>query len=299
MVVNNKMDMSNFIKNKTFSVVCVAHLQDAALIQRTPSAINIMHRLSEMLKLGIQNGEVQPLPYTVFKRNEVENAFRFMASGKHIGKVLIQVQDENEPTNTYEVLPKSSFSSEKSYIITGGLGGFGLELANWLREKGVRKLLLSSRHGIRTPYQELSIQRLRKDYDINVLVSKHTSTTYISAAKLIEEANEMGPVGGIFNLAMVLNDSILENQTPEKFKEVCLPKVDTSINLDKVSRKLCPQLDYFVCFSSVAASLGNPGQSNYGFANSVMERVVEQRKEDGLHGLAVQFGAIGDVGKFL
>lgn len=91
MVINNKMDMSSFIKNKTFSVVCVAHLQDDALNRRTPSAIAIMHRLNEMLKQGIKNGEVKPLPYTLFKHNEVEQAFRYMANGKHIGKVLIQV----------------------------------------------------------------------------------------------------------------------------------------------------------------------------------------------------------------
>ena len=292
MVVNNKMDMSMFIKNKTFSVVCVAHLQDDALNKRTPSAIAIMHRLNEMLKQGIENGEVKPLPYTMFKNNEVEQAFRYMANGKHIGKVLIQVQDEHAATNTYEALPKSFFSREKSYIITGGLGGFGLELAGWLKEKGVTRMVLSSRNGIKTPYQELSIQRLRKE-GIQVLVSRHTSTSYNSAASLIEEANELGPVGGIFNLAMVLKDSILENQSVESFELVCQPKVNTTIYLDKLSRKLCPQLDYFICFSSVAAALGNPGQTNYGFANSVMERICQQRKEDGLHGLAVQWLVFG------
>lgn len=82
MVVNNKMDMSNFIRNKSFCVVCVAHLQDDALNKRTPSAIKIMHRINEMLRLGVENGEVQPLPYKMFKHNEVEQAFRYMANGK-------------------------------------------------------------------------------------------------------------------------------------------------------------------------------------------------------------------------
>lgn len=150
------------------------------------------------------------------------------------------------------------------------------------------KMVLSSRNGIKTPYQELSIQRLRKE-GIQVLVSRNHATTYNSAASLIEEANEIGPVGGIFNLAMVLKDSILENQSVESFELVCQPKVNTTIYLDKLSRKLCPQLDYFICFSSVAAALGNPGQCNYGYANSVMERICEQRKEEGLHGLAVQW----------
>lgn len=66
--------------------------------------------------------------------------------------------------------------------------------------------------------------------------------------------------------------------------------------LDVASRKLAPQLDHFVIFSSLVSRQGNPGQSNYGFANSAMERLCELRQADGLPALAVQWGAIGDVG---
>lgn len=67
----------------------------------------------------------------------------------------------------------------------------------------------------------------------------------------------------------------------------------------RITRKLCPDLSYFVAFSSVSCGCGNAGQSNYGFANSAMERVCEKRRYDGLPGLAVQWGAIGDVGVVL
>lgn len=66
-----------------------------------------------------------------------------------------------------------------------------------------------------------------------------------------------------------------------------------------MTRKLCPDLGYFVAFSSVSCGRGNAGQSNYGYANSGMERVCEKRRFDGLPGLAVQWGAIGDVGVVL
>lgn len=62
---------------------------------------------------------------------------------------------------------------------------------------------------------------------------------------------------------------------------------------------MCPDLSYFVAFSSVSCGRGNAGQSNYGYANSAMERVCEKRRYDGLPGLAVQWGAIGDVGVVL
>lgn len=66
-----------------------------------------------------------------------------------------------------------------------------------------------------------------------------------------------------------------------------------------MTRNLCPDLSYFVAFSSVSCGRGNAGQSNYGYANSAMERVCEKRRYDGLPGLAVQWGAIGDVGVVL
>src|SRR6185437_5057128 len=66
--------------------------------------------------------------------------------------------------------------------------------------------------------------------------------------------------------------------------------------MDQITRELSINLDYFVVFSSVSCGKGNAGQSNYGFANSVCEHICESRRRDGLHGLAIQWGPIGDVG---
>lgn len=65
---------------------------------------------------------------------------------------------------------------------------------------------------------------------------------------------------------------------------------------DELSRKYAPQLKYFVIFSSVSCGRGNAGQSNYGMANSVMERIIEHRHRDGLPAKAIQWGAVGEVG---
>lgn len=75
-----------------------------------------------------------------------------------------------------------------------------------------------------------------------------------------------------------------------------LPKARSTALLDTVSRKLCPQLEHFVVFSSVSCGRGNVGQSNYGLSNSIMERICEERRAEGLPALAIQWGAIGDVG---
>ncbi|KAM9837458.1 fatty acid synthase [Aulostomus maculatus] len=294
---NSPLGMALFLKNVSFHGI----LLDALFEEGNRE----WEEVSQLLKEGIKGGVVQPLKTTVFERDQVEEAFRYMAQGKHIGKVLLQVCCEEQSTAVKTASPLSIPAicrtyclASHSYIITGGLGGFGLELAQWLTEKGARKLVLTSRSGIRNGYQAKRVREWQSQ-NVEVLVSTNDVSTLEGTEKLITEACRLGPVGGVFHLAMVLKDGMLENLTPQHFLDVSKPKYDGTVNLDIVTRKLCPDLSYFVAFSSVSCGRGNAGQSNYGYANSAMERVCEKRRYDGLPGLAVQWGAIGDVGVVL
>lgn len=97
-------------------------------------------------------------------------------------------------------------------------------------------------------------------------------------------------------MANLLRDGILANQTVATFSESFAPKVRATVHLDNLSRTMCPKLRYFVAFSSFTSGCGNLGQSNYGMANSIMEKIMEQRSRCGLPGQAIQWSAIGDVG---
>lgn len=121
-------------------------------------------------------------------------------------------------------------------------------------------------------------------------------SSYQGCKNLLCESLTHGQIGGIFNLAVVLRDSILENQTADKFQECVGPKSVAVRYLNELSRILCPKLEHFVVFSSASCGRGNAGQSNYGMANSIMERIIEQRLLDKLPGKAIQWGAIGEVG---
>ncbi|KAJ8024866.1 Fatty acid synthase [Holothuria leucospilota] len=255
---------------------------------------------ANLMKEGLRNGVVQPLPRTVFFRNEVENAFRYMAKGKHIGKVLINLIPEEKsvprPNQLLSVKPRQSCHQNKVYLIVGGLGGFGLELANWLVSRGCKKLVITTRSGIKHGYQSRCIHRWLSLGVVVELTQLDVSELH-DCYKLVQQCQIMGPIGGIFNLAMVLKDSLLDNLTPSDFQEVCKPKLEATCNLDQATRQLCgSELDWFVTFSSVSSGRGNGGQSNYGFANSAMERICEKRREDQLPALAIQWGVIGDVG---
>ena len=107
-----------------------------------------------------------------------------------------------------------------------------------------------------------------ESYGTRVLISTDDITTKEGCEKLLQQANKIGPVAGIFNLAVVLRDAILENQTIQKFEESLAPKAVATKYLDEISRKLCPNLKHFVVFSSVSCGRGNAGQSNYGLANT-------------------------------
>lgn len=106
---------------------------------------------------------------------------------------------------------------------------------------------------------------------------------------------ELGPVEGIFNLAVVLRDQLFENQTIDDYMTSFNPKAVATKYLDQLSRELCPELRQFVIFSSVSCGRGNAGQTNYGMANSIMERICERRREDGYPAIAIEWGAVGDV----
>ena len=99
-----------------------------------------------------------------------------------------------------------------------------------------------------------------------------------------------------FKSLQVLRDRLLENQTEEDFVTSAGPKSLATRHLDVLSRQMCPHLRHFVVFSSVSCGRGNAGQTNYGMNNSIMERICEARVRDGLPGLAVQWGAVGNVG---
>ncbi|XP_068623798.1 fatty acid synthase-like [Battus philenor] len=259
-------------------------------------------KIQDLLNGGIESGAVRPLTYCVFEKNEVEAAFRYMAAGKHVGKVIIKIRDEertNRPVKPtcvpMDAVPRYMCQDDLVYVVVGGLGGFGLELADWLILRGARKILLTSRRGISNGYQSSRL-RAWASYGADIRISTHDVTTESGCEEMLMMANSMGQVEAIFNLAVILKDSIFQNQTPETFKISFAPKALATMHLDKLSRKLCPELKNFVIFSSVSCGRGNAGQTNYGLSNSVMEKICEWRKKLGLPALAVQWGAVGDVG---
>ncbi|XP_066906939.1 fatty acid synthase [Halyomorpha halys] len=291
---NNPLGLEIFARGCSFQGI----LLDSILSNQNSKDRQV---IQDLLDEHMANGSVKPIISTIFKHEQIETAFRYMTTGKHMGKVIIDMRGESRgslPENVpmmIEALPRFYCQKNKTYIIIGGLGGFGLELADWLVLREGTKLVLTSRKGITNGYQHYRIN-IWKSYGVDVQVFTDDVTTEEGVTALLEKASKMGPVGAIFNLAVVLKDSAFENQTEEDFKCSLSPKARATKYLDQISRQLCPELEKFVVFSSVSCGRGNGGQTNYGMANSIMERICEKRVSQGLPGLAIQWGAVGDVG---
>lgn len=83
------------------------------------------------------------------------------------------------------------------------MGGFGLELVDWLILRGARNVILNSRTGIKNGYQSYRI-KVWQSYGANVVISTSDISKESGVEDLIQKANSIGPVAGIFNLAVVL-----------------------------------------------------------------------------------------------
>ena len=305
MYQNKQIGMIDFLKDTSFIGVA----SDVTIMTQP----DILVEFFDWVHQNCNNGCVKPYNKIVFNATEAEKAFRYMTTGKHIGKIIIKIRDEEpnpqplvdvKPAQEMTVSTKTYFNPNKAYIITGGLGGVGLELIHWMLFMGAKKFVVTSRNGIKNDYQKFVINRLRvfgeemKCFKVSIEVSKNDCLSVESAQQVLSEAQNMGKIGGIFHLGIILNDCLMERMNYEQFCESIDCKYRVFDNLDKLTRKLDYPLDYFVIFSSVTCGKGNTGQTNYSFGNSLCERICEQRRRDGLHGLAIQYGPVGDVGVF-
>ncbi|MDM8560650.1 amino acid adenylation domain-containing protein [Candidatus Parabeggiatoa sp. HSG14] len=181
---------------------------------------------------------------------------------------------------------------EASYLITGGLGALGLQVAQWLVAQGVQHLVLVGRRGIASNTASEVVTQLRQT-GVQVQVEKADVANPQDVARLLETTLDK-PLRGIIHAAGVLDDGVLLQQNWSRFTQVMAPKMLGAWNLHTLTQNL--SLDFFVCFSSVAALLGSPGQGNYAAANAFMDALAHYRRALGLPGLSINWGPWSEVG---
>ena len=240
-----------------------------------------------------ETNDFYPLPYTLFSADQVVEAFRYVQQARQIGKVVIGYRSRplaiEQKNHTPDVL---SLSSEKTYLVTGGLSGFGLRTAQWLVEKGARYLVLINRKGLNVEGASQAIKDLEVQ-GVTIVARACDVTSRDKMLLLLDEcAKALPPIKGIVHAATVYSDGLAENLSKEQIQDVLEPKVSGAWNLHELTKNL----DFFVLFSSATTLFGNPGQASYVAANHWLEALAAYRRNIGESVTCVRWGPIEDVG---
>ncbi len=250
---------------------------------------------SEIMQLFEQN-IFQVLPVRIFDAHHTLDAFRAMQQAQHIGKIVVSLR--TPPKQCITTSPSAQWKGHGTWLITGGLEGFGLASAQWLVEQGAEQLILVSRRGMQSPKaQEVMEFFSQKGISVHIKacdVSQQDAVTALFASL----RDIQPPLTGIMHSATVYNDAFLQELSHEKLQSVLAPKLQGAWNLHKASLDLPKEspLEHFVLFSSISVSLGNMGQANYVAANAGLESLALLRQSMGLGVTCVAWGPIGDVG---
>ncbi len=234
-----------------------------------------LHHLLQIIVKHFVEGKFKALPCTSFPITDAESAFEYLQRAKNIGKVVLTLPE----TKQLKIDPAGS------YMITGGLGGLGLKVAEWLVKQGAKHLVLAGRR----PSQKIEIPNAAVE-TIAIDISQKPAVD----ALMQKFGREWPELKGIIHAAGVIDDGILPSQDWSKFEKVFEPKIQGSWNLHEAS--LNKPLDLFILFSSVASSIGSPGQINYSSANAYMDALAAFRHDRGLPALAISWGPWAEVG---
>jgi acyl transferase domain-containing protein/acyl carrier protein len=262
---------------------------DTLLIERADFARKLFKRVVE----HFAKGELQPLPFQEIPISRASEAFRAMQQSKHVGKLVISTQLD-KPESLVVVPSASKIRSDATYLVTGGLGGFGLSTAKWLVEQGATSLALLSRRGASTDEAITALAELQR---LGALVRGFAADIgdADSLAGVLEVIRaEMPPLMGIIHSAAVIEDAPILNLGEEQLDRVYRPKLIGAWNLHQ--QTLNDPIDLFILYSSSSAVVGNPGQGAYVAANLYLDALALHRRAIGLPALSVGWGAIKDAG---
>lgn len=196
-------------------------------------------------------------------------------------------------------LQESRLDPTGTYVISGGMGALGLEMAGWLCEQGARHILLLSRSGKPTDSALSAIHRLsQQGCQCDVMRCDIISTTDVEHLGC-QAAKENWRIRGIIQAAMVLADSPLESMTSKQWATATAPKVQGSWNLHHILGRH-EHLDFFILLSSISGIIGNSAQANYSAGNTFEDALAAHRRHRGLPAVSLNLGLVdmdtGNVG---
>lgn len=243
-----------------------------------------------------RDGVLAPLPYRSFAAEQVVDAFRLMQQARHIGKIVVTLADAAPPLHDplQAPQPPAALDGDTTWLVSGGLSGFGLETARWLVGRGVRHLVLVGRRGADTPGAAAALAEFATQGVTVKALACDIGDADAVRALVAGLADSAAPLAGVVHAAAQFDDRFLHKLDGASMDAVLRTKLLGAWNLHLATRAL--PLTHFVLYSSIATAIGNPGQGNYVAANMGLEGLAALRRSQGLPATCVAWGPIADAG---
>jgi NADPH:quinone reductase-like Zn-dependent oxidoreductase/acyl carrier protein len=238
----------------------------------------------EGLMNDVAAGALAPLPLRTFPLADAVAAFRYMATARHIGKVVLVPETDADD--------RLIVRKDGTYVITGALGGLGLAAIQWLAARGAGEILALARRPA-SATERTALEAARASGTKIELIQCDVSVP-ASLRALWRETIAARPVRGVLHMAGTLADAPIEQQDVQRFDVAAGAKISGAWTLHELTGRR--PLDFFVLFSSASVLFGSPAQANYTAANSFLDSLAAHRRAHGLPALSVGWGAWAEVG---
>jgi NADPH:quinone reductase-like Zn-dependent oxidoreductase/acyl carrier protein len=237
-----------------------------------------MTRLGELLE-DIDTGKLLPVPIRTYEFADMKTAFRDLASGRNIGKLVLTPRAAGPLVR-----------SNGAYIVTGGSAGVGFAAAEWLAAQGAARVILLGR---RAPSPEVAARiAFWREKGVDMLSVLGDAGSRESIDSIVADAGTA--LRGVIHCANALDDGPASEMTWDRFDAVMRPKALGAWNLHQSTAPRA--LDFFVLFSSFAGLTGTRGAANYAAANVALDSLAHLRKHLGLAAMSLNWGAWADIG---
>ena len=279
-----RLAMNPFVGNRAFFGVDLAHM----IVHQKWRLVPALRKCMEL----IASGAAVPLrPTTIFEVDKIQDAFRYMQKGVHMGRIVVKMPEDPKSLPLALSPPKQMFDPDAVYLLAGGLGGLGRSILTWMAGHGARHLITFSPSAGTRPEHHQFVEEIREmGCELRCFAGDVADADFVR--KIVAEAGSR-PIKGVLQLAMLLRDAGFLNMDHEVWTSCTRPKIEGTINLHELLSK---DLDFFVMCGSTGGTLGAYGQSNYAAANAYLDAFLHFRHGQGLPATALDIAAIGDIG---
>lgn len=229
-----------------------------------------------------------------------EDQIAFRNEERHVARLI-----EREDLKTSMPI---SFRPDGSYLITGGFGGLGINVAKWLAKRGARSVILMSRRKMpqrskwgMLPKDDKNYENIEHIKELERLgLTVHLASVDVadehSLARFIEDYELEGwpSIVGVIHAAGSAHPRLMMEMDAKEFISVTTPKIKGALNLHNQFKHR--SLEIFVMFSSIASVVVSAGQANYSAGNSFMDALAHYRQSLGLPALSINWGPWGETG---